>query len=125
MVYLLFSCVVLCLVTVAWHDAYCLTGIESVYLGLYKGVLEEAVVLAKRRPGDIKQPTFYLPRLRSVLSVYFNENLTPYCREYTFSARGVTSGTDYSTQVTITFYARISDVREKTKTAYFRIERSS
>ena len=129
MEYLFLSALVLLTLCTGFHSAYCRHGIEACYLGLYKGIVEEAVVVASERDGDYRpSPKIYLPRLGSLCRDYFQQNLTPYCRSYTFAL--IPRDTNvypalYTSKVTIVFTAKISDLESVEKTAQFSIWRTN
>ncbi|MCR5348158.1 MAG: hypothetical protein K6E59_00920 [Bacilli bacterium] len=128
MICLLLAGMAMALVTVGFQYSYSLSGVHAVYLGLYKGLVEEAVVVAGT-DGEYASPRFYLPRLNQLCKDYLDTGLTPYCRSYEMSVLGYSKGryvpsVAYSTRVQISFTATFSLERSLTKTAYFRMERS-
>ena len=125
MTHMFFAMVALLMLVTGFNQVYCRTGIESVYLGLYKGVVERSVAIAKEKENDLPQPMFYLPHLNAGLRDYFRKNLPPYCRSYTYTISEFNMIVPYSAQVTIRLNVKINDVSIIKKTAAFAITRSS
>ena len=124
MVYFLLSALTLALVVTGFNRVYCYHGIDQAYLGLYKGLFEEAVVVMDGNGAYLPKPQFYLLRLRYLLEDYFEVNLTPYCRSYTYDVVGDKGRISlYANSVTVTFLAKINDLDSKRKEAVFSIER--
>lgn len=127
MVYMFLSALALLCLCSGFHYSYCRHGIEECYLGLYKGVVEEAVVVAGMNGTYASIPQFYLPRLRYLLGEYFEAGLKPYCREYSTIVRAKEDAfTDrvYGSGVVITFTAKIDYLTNITRTARFSIRRT-
>ena len=129
MTHLFLSGIALLLTLVGFHRVYCLNGVESAYLGLYKGLLEECVVVADRNGNYYGAPYFFLPKLEDRLEQYYRVNLAPYCREYEFVLRSLdpragAEGDDFARAVEIVFYVEIDDIIQKTRKAQFFIERT-
>ncbi len=130
MPYILLSAVALVFLVTGFNRVYCIHGIDQVYLGLYKGMFDEAVVVVNGSGGYLSKPMFYLPRLESMLQEYYETSLPAYCRTYTFTVKGTTNGAQtilsrvYCDTVTTTFSAVINDFQTRTKKAVFTIERS-
>ena len=131
MSYLLMCAVVLALLVTGFNRVYCIHGINQVYLGLYKGIFDEAVVLVDEKGDYLAEPLFYIPRIQHLLKDYYAENLPPYCRKYDISFlaayKGVRVGSQikYADTIKTGFSAYINDVEKRNKTAVFHIERSS
>ena len=128
MMHFLLSGLVMVLVTVGFNYAYGLSGVQNIYLGLYKGVVEEAVVVADT-DGTYMVPKFHLPRLRSEVERYFAVGLPNYCQSYEVTCYGYSKGRyvtsiTYSSKIRIVLDVTFSLERHRTKTAYFSIERS-
>lgn len=127
MVYMFLSALALLCLCTGFHYSYCRHGIEECYLGLYKGVVEEAVVVAGMNGSYASIPQFYLPRLRYLLGEYFEMALKPYCREYSTFARtkeDTFGDRVYGSGVIITFTAKIDYLTNITRTAHFSIRRT-
>ena len=129
MMHLMLAGLAMLLATVSFHYAHCLSGINNAYLGLYKGVVEEAVVVADEDGEYRRMPVFYLPRLRTLLTEYFSVNLTPYCRRYVVTVTGQLgehfhSYVSYTAHVIIDLEAKIDDIHTLRKIAQFDIVRS-
>lgn len=127
MVYLFLSSLALVLVTTSFHYMYCLNGIEEAYLGLYKGVVEKAVVVSSTSGAYLSSPTFHLATLRKVLDEYLLVNLSPYCRSFdcVVASRLPRPTNDTSTKVVIQITISIDDIHDIEKTAHFSIWRTS
>ena len=130
MMHLLCAGMTMVLVVLGFHNAYCISGVHSAYLGLYKGIVEEAVIVTDKHGEYFNAPQFYLPYLKDLLTVYYRVNLAPYCREYRFDVTRLdpimgelTSKT--SRHVELTFDATINDLHTIKKTAHFQIWRTS
>ena len=126
MVYLLLSAVTLVLCVTGFIKVYCLHGIDQVYLGLYKGLFDEAVVVVDSKGEYLTKPKFYLLRVRTLLEEYFEVNLSPYCRYYTYTVTAEANAIGlslYSDYVHVAFTATINDIDSKHKEAVLTIER--
>ena len=126
MVYVFLSSIVLVLVCTSFHYLYCRNGIEEAYLGLFKGLIEEAVIVAGANGGYQTTPMIYLPRLNSLCNAYFNENLSPYCRNYNYSilCRDRICRADVAHAIRITITAKIDDIHVVKRNADFTIRRT-
>ena len=130
MSYLLICGVVLVLLVTGFNRVYCIHGINQVYLGLYKGMFDEAVVVADESGNYLPSPLFYLPRIERLLKDYYAFNLPPYCRDYAYEITGTLVGKvvggrfKYADTVSTSFTAYINDVETRVKKAVFTIERS-
>lgn len=129
MIYLFLGGLAMCLVTVCFNYGYELSGIHTAYLGLYKGLLEEAVVVAESSGDPYAIPRFYLPRVNLLTTEYLDNALLPYCKGYSLACRGYSKGkylssATYCTKVWISFLAETRIGKSVYKEAYFHIERS-
>ena len=130
MTHLCIASIVLVLMVTGFRFVYCVSSVESAYLGLYKGLVERAVVVATQSGIYALKPMIYLPKLRADLQDYFEERLAPYCQEYSFSLSNIlpvsaVSLKNYSYGVSISFLAEIDDIHVKQKTAEFYIRRNT
>ena len=129
MTYLFLSAVAMCMCVISFDYAYRLPNIESAYLGLYKGIVEEAVVPISSTGDYLMKPYFYLPKLHSAVGDYLEKNLSQYAR-YTYRVfrdpQDLTyAPTGYANKVRITFTARLNDLRSVEKSAGFAIWRTN
>ena len=136
MVELFYSALLLVFALFSFQNVYCVGGVQRAYLGLYKGIAEEAVVVAATEGEYAAKPLFYLPRLRENLRLYFQVNLKPYCLAYSYSCQSTLSSPlfpaegpglgeiPYANEIVISFSAKITDWKTVDKEAYFRIERT-
>lgn len=130
MVHFLIAAVALVLLFTGFNRVYCIHGLNQVYLGLYKGMFDEAVVVADESGEYLPMPVFYLPRIEALLKEYYAETLPPYCRSYSYEVKGTLNGMPmggrfkYADTITTTFSATISDLETRTKKAVFAVERS-
>ena len=118
------------LVVLGFHNSYCISGVHSAYLGLYKGIVEECVIVADADGNYLDAPQFHVPRLRNLLKDYYATNLAPYCRSYTFdiTKRDPASNlfpTYASRHIELSFRAVINDLHTIEKKASFQIWRTS
>jgi len=126
MVYMFLSALALLCLCTGFHYSYCRHGIEECYFGLYKGIMEEGVVVASSGGGYLGLPLFSLSRLRYLLDDYFATNLSPYCRTYTFSVTDKSGSTSPNVRtVRVTFAAKIDDLNTISREAIFTIWRTS
>lgn len=128
MMHMTLAALTMLLVTVGFSTIHDLNGIQSAYLGLYKGIVEDSVAVLGAEGGYARMPSIYLPKLRGDLKEYFAVNLSPYCREYRFSCVGYQAhyGKEiYIVGVGISFSAKINDLTTVEKRADFHIERSA
>ena len=128
MMHMTLAALTMLLVTVGFSTIHDLNGIQSAYLGLYKGIVEDSVGVLTAEGDYLRMPSIYLPKLREDLKDYFTVNLSPYCREYRFSCVGFQSryGKEtYTVGVSISFSAKINDLTTVNKRADFHIERSA
>ncbi len=129
MVHMVLCALALVLVLTGFNRVYCIHGINQAYVGLYKGVFEEAVVTVNTSGQYLSKPMFYVPKARRLLASYYQTNLSAYCRSYTYTVLGKNQGrigylSTYCDTIVTSFTAKISDVESKTKEAVFTIERS-
>ena len=129
MTYFLLASLALVLVITGFNRVYCIHGINQAYLGLYKGLFDEAVVTVDNQGNYLERPKFYVLRVRYLLDGYFKTNLAPYCRSYSYTVLGLQNGTwspllPYVDAVDLTFTAKINDLQTRSKRAVFTIERS-
>ena len=129
MTYFLLASLALVLVVTGFNRVYCIHGINQVYLGLYKGIFDEAVVTVDSQGMYLEKPKFYVLRIRYLLDDYFKTNLAPYCRSFSYTITGLYNGTwgplfPYVDAVDLRFEAKINDLETRSKRAVFTIERS-
>ena len=111
--------------TMAFNASYAVSGTQSAYLGLYKGIVERNVLVV--RDGDYygKIPYFDLVGLQSDLDIYFHDNLSRCCRSYSFSLTGRERHyAGYIDAVRIELSVRMTLTWEKDYVAIFTIERN-
>ena len=130
MAHFLMCAVALVLLVTGFNRVYCIHGINQVYLGLYKGMFDEAVAVVDESGKYLHKPLFYLPRIQKLLQQYYSDCLTPYCRSYEYEVYGLLGGmrvggsVKYADTVVTTFSASISDLETRSKKAVFAVERS-
>ena len=130
MVHLLMAAVALVVMVVGFNRVYCIHGINQAYLGLYKGLFDKAVVVSSSSGAYMAKPKFYFAKVKSLLEEYYETNLTPYCRSYTYTILGKGAGGTYTSfiayadSIHTTFTVKINDMETRTKEAVFSIERS-
>lgn len=129
MSHLFVSVFVLVFTLLGFNRLYCLNGVNAAYLGLYKGLIEDCVVLASNSGGYLSAPLIYAPKLMNDLEDYYETNLAPYVKDYVFTCvsldgRVGRAGKDYWSSAKITFEAEIDDLLTVKKVAIFQIERT-
>ena len=130
MMHLLCAGMTLVLVLLGFHNAYCISGVHSAYLGLYKGVVEEAVVVVNDSGQYLGSPQFHIPYLRKLLSDDYAVNLAPYCRNYTYDVLrydgpGGELTIETSRHIELRFTAIINDFHTINKSARFQLWRTN
>ena len=110
-----------------FHYLYCFSGVNRAYLGLYKGIVEEATMVAGSAGGYLSKPVIHIGRLETLLERYFTVELKPYCRRYDYAV----TVPDYSyvpataSRVVITIDVTIDDLHQLRKEARFKIQEAS
>ena len=124
MVHLFLAGIAMVFLLNGFHFMYCFSGVERAYLGLYKGIVEEATVVAHTNGGFLVMPKIHLPRLRQLLDEYLLVELEPYCRSYSYAVDpvGTSASSETAAKIVITIAARIDDLHDFHKTAHFKIE---
>ena len=117
------------LVLIGFNQAYCISGIHSAYLGLYKGIVEESVIVANSGGNLYTSPFIHVERLNALLETYYQVNLSPYCRSYRYTAKAFDGTKETSATLTktvrLTFVATISQAQQISKEAIFSVIRSN
>ena len=117
------------LVLIGFNQAYCISGIHTAYLGLYKGIVEESVVVANSGGNLYASPFIHIERLNALLETYYQVNLSPYCRSYRYTAKAFDGAKETSATLTktvrLTFVATISQAQHISKEAIFSVIRSN
>lgn len=130
MMHLLLSALAMTMTVLGFTRLYSFDGINACYLSLYKGLIEECVVVADSKGAYLGSPLIYSPKLSAMLKEHFQVNLAPYCRDYTYSCESLDlivsrQGKEYWKSAKITFSATVDDLLTIDKTAVFTIERTS
>ena len=124
---LLFSAIALTLSCLGFHNAYCLSSIGKAYLGIYKGLLDESVVVVLNG-GEYTKPQFYLPRVNKLLGEYFAVTLAPYCESYSYYVANGDAFAfpwiQYADSIVLFLSAKVSEFKTVSRTAQFHIQRS-
>lgn len=123
MVHMVLAGLAMVFLVTGFHYVYCFSGVQRAYLGLYKGIVEEAVVVADERGNYLSRPLIYMPRLEALLEDYLDTELRPYCRSYEYAVKqkGSAIHAKAVNKVVITLNAVIDDVHRFEKSAIFAI----
>lgn len=107
-----------------FHFVYCFSGVQRAYLGLYKGIVEEATMVVNTSGGYLATPMIHIARLNTLLEDYFHTELDAYCRsyEYRVSVPGTHLHVLSSRKVVITLDVTLDDLHQFHKTAHFMVE---
>lgn len=122
----LFIAILMLLGTMAFNVSFAVSGTQSAYLGLYKGIVERNVLVVRDgdRYGEI--PYFDLVGLQGDLEIYFHDNLRNCCRSYSFSLTGKERHyAGYIDAVRIDLSVQLTMTWAKDYVAIFTIERNS
>ena len=122
MFHYLFGGLMLILMVSTFTQQYQYRGAINAYYGLYKGIVETSV-LAFDDEGNRIYPYFDVDFLSERLTGYFDENLRPYCQNYTADFHfGSYYTPKHPSKVTITIKARMHDWSEFNKKAIFEVK---
>ena len=81
MFHYLFGSLFLLVTVFCFNQEYCLKGALNVYYGLYKGVVESAVIAYSPGAKEIG-PYFSKDLVKHVVDEYLEDNLKKYCHSY-------------------------------------------
>ena len=124
MVESLFSFLLLAISVHAFLGCHCLLGVNTVYLGLYKGMFEKAVVVATPTGDYEPYPYFDMGELNEEVGDYFALNLPKYTTSYDYELAALRfAGEGKPTKVRLVLSAWVLSERKIEKTAVFAIER--
>lgn len=112
----------LILMVSTFTQQYQYRGAINAYYGLYKGIVETAV-LAFDDNGDRIYPYFDVDYLSDKLLTYFEDNLKPYCKTYVAKIDfGNYYTPNHPSKTIITITARMHDLSEFSKKAIFEVK---
>ena len=74
--------------TLSFNFTYAISGTQTAYLGLYKGIVEKNVFVVGENDQYAATPYFDIAGLDADLEDYFLLNLRPYCRAYSYEVKG-------------------------------------
>ena len=122
MFHYLFGTLFLIVTVVSFNQQYCLKGVLHAYYGLYKGVVERAVIAyAEHEQRFI--PYIDLDLLSWELEDYLEANMKPYCRSYSYDVVGIINvGFEDCNKVKITITADIDMMKEFRRIAVFELK---
>lgn len=124
MFHYLFGSMFLIFTIMCFNQEYAHKGVLNAYLGLYKGVVESCVV-AYTDTGTETTPYFNLTLVNQALSDYFEKNLSPYARSYTYSVyypKKIWILPDMS-EIKIDLKAVLNDIYTFERVAYFKVKK--
>ena len=124
MVEALFSFLLLAISVHGFLCCHCLLGVNTVYLGLYKGMFEKAVVVASSTGEYEPYPYFDMGELRREVEEYFALNLPKYTTSYGYELSPLRfASSNKPTKVSLVLNAWVLNERKIQKKAVFALER--
>ena len=98
---------------------YNLSKVNAAYLGLYKGVAEDAVVLSDESGNEVTKPYFDKTVLMNNVKSYFDKEIGDWCSYSVKYAFGPVVKTPENASVVVTF--KVPGWKDYTRTARFAI----
>ena len=129
MIHLFLSSVAMCMAIVCFDYAYRLPNIETAYLGLYKGLVEKAVVVVDAHGDYLERPYFHLSLLNKAVGEHLRTNLLQYCPEYRYEVvrhpdDNAYAPDGYANIVRIAFECDLNPIKHIRKSASFTLWRT-
>lgn len=129
MMHLFLSAVALCMTIVCFDYAYRLPNIETAYLGLYKGLVEKAVVVVDSHGDYLERPYFHLSLLSKAVDAHLKTNLAQYCPDYRYEVIRHPDDSEYAPSgyaniVRIAFECDLNPIKHIRKNVSFTIWRT-
>ena len=128
MIEALFSALIVAFSLSCFFEIDAISGVNKVFLGLYKGIFEDAVYVYDQNGKTANVPYFKMDDLRQRLDEYFAISLPRYVQEYDYSLTALqmtlVSFWPQPIKVKLDLRCVISWKRTIEKTAVFAIERS-
>ena len=125
MFHYLFSGLALIATVFLFNQQYCMKGSMNAYFGLYRGAFDSSVI-SLSSTGEKIYPYFELNELHSQLDRYFERNLKPYCRYYTYEINGSKYMSEFGpSKVVLDLSVKIDDFSSLNKSAVFEIRRNA
>ena len=128
MIETLFSFLLLSMCAASFLSCHAILGVNRAFLGIYKGVVEKSVIVAKSTGDYEAYPYFDLEELKEDVGEYFSLNIpkyAPYEFEVTPLRFASVSVGQRPIKVRITLVTRIMGATPIQKKAVFAIERSN
>ena len=120
----LFSFLLLAISVHTFLSCHCLLGINTVYLGLYKGMFEKAVIVATEKGEYEAYPYFDMGLMDKEVKTYLAGNLPKYTSSYDYELLALRyAGEGKPTKVRLVLDAWVLGERKVQKKAVFALER--
>lgn len=112
MVHILGSTIIIVTIIHFFSVNYTLSNIERAYLGLYKGIAENSVIVSDSTGAELNEPVFSRTTFTTNVKAYCELEVKPICKyslSINYYAKSGQSGltSPYKAKVTITFYPKM------------------